>query len=438
MSVLENFYIMFKSDISEVKKGIEEVKKLLDQQQKATEDLDEKTKKVGNSFLELAKAAGKFLGLGYAAHTVLRHMNEASDYAVQLGDASRALNVNASELDAWGNAVKNTGGTAEGFQHSLRALADHFGTTSQVALRTLPQLADTFHRLSNFRALQYGKILGLDESTILLLQSGRREVETMIQRQRELGVVSQQDIEISQKYRQANNDLDTAFRSLDTTLGRTVIPILTKFYNFLVPIIEYVKRHKDLVIGAFIGIGAAAVIMLAPFIAANLPIIAATAAITALIAAVAIAYEDIKAYFEGHESLTGDLIKRWSHAKNVVTDAIRAMGFIFFDAFLKPIELALKAVEKLFHYFGGDKKLTADIEGAKYLLDSASSSPIASQTSNSIFNSQASSKNNSVVTGPITVNTQATSPVGIGTALGKGIQEHLWQANNQFGDGVAY
>ena len=42
---------------------------------------------------------------------------------------------------------------------------------------------------------------------------------------------------------------------------------------------EYIKRHKDLVIGAFIGIGIAAGIMLAPFIAANAVVIGIAAGI---------------------------------------------------------------------------------------------------------------------------------------------------------------
>ena len=62
----------------------------------------------------------------------------------------------------------------------IKSTRQHFGISAGVALKTLPQLADAFKRLGNFRSQYYGKLFGLDEATILLLQQGRREVEAII------------------------------------------------------------------------------------------------------------------------------------------------------------------------------------------------------------------------------------------------------------------
>lgn len=437
MSILETFYILFKSDASDVKKGAEEAEKSTKKLDESLKNVNQGATKVGQSFVELARAAATFLGVATAAHAVLNGITEANNYALQLGDASRALGVNAEELDLWGNVVKRTGGSVEGFQQSLKGLAEHLGTSANVALKALPQLAGVFERLGRFRALQYGKMLGLDESTILLLQQGRREVEAVIQRQKELGTVTQASIENSQKYRIAQNELGTAFRSLYLELGQTVIPILTRFYNFLVPIVEYIKRHKDLVIGAFIGIGIAAAIMLAPFIAANAAVIAIAAGIAAFIALVAIAYEDIQAFLHGHNSLIGDILKRWPLVGTVVGAVVDSWKQKI-HALIAAFKFFQNLIGKISDYFKGDSKVTLDIQNGQNLIGTAGASAIGAQTSNSIFNSQAFDRNSSINTGPITINTQATDAVGISKGLGKGIQEHLWQANNEFANGVSY
>ena len=436
MTILESFYILFKSDASDVKKGAEEAERSTKKLNESLKTVDTSSQKVGKSFLELARAAAGFISVGLAAHVVLRGLSEANEYALKLGDASRALGVNAEELDAWGNAVKRTGGTVEGFQNSLKGLADHFGTSASIALKTLPQLADVFSKLSRFRALQYGKILGLDEATILLLQQGRREVEAVIQRQRELGVVSQQNIEDSRKFRIAQNELDTSFRGLYLTLSTTLIPIFTRFYNFLVPIIQYITLHKDAVIGAFIGIGIAAGLMLLPFIIANATIIAIGAAVVGLIALFAIAYEDIKAFLEGNNSLTGDVLKKWPLIGGTIRGVANELHLL-----KKQLEFVLKLFSLLGDFvgkiFGTAKELKVVLQGQS-LIDLMGNSPIASQSSNSIFSSSAFQRNQTINTGPISIQTQEDSAPAIGSALGKGLKEHLWQANNQFADGVQY
>jgi len=73
----------------------------------------------------------------------------------------------------------------------------------------------------------------------------------------------------------------------------------------------------------------------------------------------------------------------------------------------------------------------------KGALATASSSPIGSQTSNSIANSaKTSNKTTSVQTGPITVNTQATDAEGVAGAIGNSLGTQIRQAAGTFDDGV--
>jgi hypothetical protein len=421
MSILETFYILFKGDNTDLKKSAKEseraVENLSGTLKNTFEKVDLQTSKVNKSFYELAKAAAAFVGASAAAYTVFHKTLAASQYAGELGNISKALGVNASELDAWSNAVQRTGGSAAGFQQSLNGIAKHFGVSAGIALKTLPQLADAFKRLGNFRAQYYGKLLGIDEATILLLQQGRREVEAVIARQKELGAVTEKDIEIANKYKIANLELSLAFRSLYLSLAQDVVPILTKAYEKLVPVIQYIRDHKDLVIGAFIGIGIAAAVMLAPFIAANAAIIGVGVAIATVIGLFAIAYEDIKAYIEGNQSLTGDLLKRWTNVKNLFHDVLEVLKKIFqyssIPGLSTAISLAQNASGKIVEY------------ATPYL-----------QSISPFYNK--SFDNNATINGDIIINTQATDANGIAAEINKGILSHFWHSNNQFADGAQY
>src|SRR6185437_9198589 len=132
MSILDTFYVLFKADTSELKKGVEEADKEIEKVEQNLERLGHTSDKVGESFHSLLQSVtGLFAGFA-SFHTVLSGAQGAIDSIRQVGDASRNLNIDVGALDAWGHAVQRAGGTAEGFQRSLEGLSDHFGTTNQI------------------------------------------------------------------------------------------------------------------------------------------------------------------------------------------------------------------------------------------------------------------------------------------------------------------
>jgi hypothetical protein len=404
MNVIETLYLLLKSDSTQLRKDEEEVRK---SNQKTTESFNALTKSVNpvqSAFIGLARQAAGLVTAGLALHTVVKGLAEATAHATDLAYLSDQLGVNVEQLDAWGHAVERTGGTAAGFQQSLRGISNYFNTNPKVALAILPQLADTFQKLSRINAFRLGKVLGLDEPTILLLQKGRREVDAVLKQQKELGLVTKENAKAAEDYAIATQNTRHAFDSLWRTLAFTFLPSLTKVYNAITPIVQYLTSHKDLVVGAFIAMGAAAAFFVAPLIIAAAPVIGLIALITALGAAFALVYEDIKGYFDGINSLTGRIIAK--------------------------IPAPIK------RFFQDDGSADRILE-AQRQLNAASGSSINSQTSNSIFSSQSNQRNQSVNTGPITIHTQATDAYGLAAGLGKGIQEHARYSNSYFDDGQA-
>lgn len=434
MSILETFYILFKSDASDVKKGAEEARQSTEKLQNSLTGISKAGERVGESFLGIANRLAGIAAGFISVNAIMTGLSEAKNHAIELGTLSKVLGVNVSDLDAWSNAVVRAGGTAAGFQSSLRNLGHVFGGSPALALKILPQLADTFQRIGRLRSVYYGKMLGLDEGTILLLQQGRREVEAIIEKQKELGVLNEKAIAVTDKYRIASGELSIAFRSLYTALDITLLPVLTKVYDKIVPIVEYLRDHSNLVIGAFIGIGAAAAVMLAPFIIAQAPLLLLIAGVATLIGLFALGYEDVQAYLNGHKSLIGYILNKWPLAKDVIQDVFRVMRTEI-ELILHPFKTLISLFEKLKSYFGGNNKLTLDIQNGQALLGQASASGFNSQTSTSIFGARAN--NQSLTVGDVTIQTQATDAGGIAQDFKTQLSKHFWQSNSTFDDGVA-
>jgi hypothetical protein len=287
------------------------------------------------------------------------------------------------------------------------------GTTGNVALKILPQLADSFQRLGKFRSLQFGKMLGLDESTILLLQRGRREVDEVLKRQKELGVVTKNQIEVSRKFNYELGNTGQAFRSLYLGVGETIFPLLSKFLVVMQDVAIYFQSHTDFIVGALIAIGGAATIAAVAFGLITLPILAVIAAIGLF----ALAYDDLATFFKGGDSLIGYYAEKWPRLFNIIKEGILGISGM----------LGLLRGESSID-------VNSNINRGAGLLNQASSIPIGSTYSNSVLNTQKTG--NKVDIAQITINTQATDAEGIGTALGKNLQNYFAQANSQVDDGI--
>ena len=430
--IFATLYALFKGDSTQLKATEKDVRKDNELTAASFKKLDEASGKVNNGFLNLAKHFAAVAAAGLSAAGVISGLHNAVKYAIDLNKISTSLNVNVESLDAWGNAVAAAGGTAEGFQGSLKGLAAHFGTTAAIALKTLPQLADAFHRMSRVQALNYGKMLGLDEATILLLQRGRREVDAVIARQKELGVITKHDAEIFQKFDQQLTTTEHSFRSLFVAVAEKILPILTKILESFSNVAQYFRKHSDFIIGALIGIGVAAGIAAIPFVVMNAGIILVTLAVGALIAAFALMYEDLKVYFAGGDSLVGKSIKKWGEWIDWLIAKLKFLRDGFKGLFGISPENSGTAIRGYY-----DKGIVETIGTGQTAIERAAGSPLNSLSSGSILNK--SSANNSATAvniSEITINTQATDAEGISGALGNNLTNYMRQANSQFDDGA--
>ena len=297
-SVLESFYIQVKLETDQLKKGIADTQAQVSKLEQGFDRLSHSGDNVAHSMQNVLTKVTSMVAGFVSFNALVSGARGAIDSVRGVGQAAREMNVDVSRLDAWGNAVARMGGSAEGFRSSLQELAEHFGTSSNIAMQALPRLADSFARLNPNQAMRYGKSLGLDTSTIMLLQQGRREVEEVIKQQMRLGVVNVRQAESVRKFDMALYDAKHSFQEFYREITLPIIPYFTKALDWTV-------ENKDLVHDAFKFMGAGVGLLSLALLRLNPIATAAVAGLTAFSAAYAIAKDDLAAYERGDKSVLG-------------------------------------------------------------------------------------------------------------------------------------
>lgn len=501
-SVLETFIISFMSDASDLKKGAADAKKTTDDLNQKLKSTDAIGNKVGSTLGNLARQYGGLVLSILSVNSLIHGINNAANFADKLDELSKGLDVSVEDLSLWGDAVKLSGGTAESFQESIKrmtaSLAD-FATkgTSRAApffkslgiqmtdtqgkarkvFDILPELADKFAQLGKAESFGIGQKIGLDQGTIMLLQRGRREVEAVIARQKELGFVTKEDAEIAAAFNDQWDDVTHAFRSVFNVVGSTVLPAFTKVLKIIENIATFLRKNSTFVTGILIALGTAILVFVVPplvsaaiaALALYAPFLLIGAAVAAVGLAFALLYDDIMNFLQGNDSVTGRILERWpfilkifqwlketfdklwnQHGMkkffefmweglkgvwNLIEMIAGAIGSVI-TGVLDGIQMAVNAYEKVKSFFGGDEKTNESVAAAQTALI-ATNTPLSSQTSTSIQSSNARTSSNNVSIGPVAINTQATDAKGISEAIGPHFKTQMRNAVNAFDDGVA-
>ncbi|CAH0447591.1 hypothetical protein LMG10661_03658 [Ralstonia syzygii subsp. syzygii] len=357
---------------------------------------------LGESFKSMIGMATGAIAAAVSVGALMAGVAHAVANADALGKSSEALGVQVDTLHAWSEAAERSGGSGDEFRKSLTGLNDKVTELAKTgkgeigpllqqlgvrfrdvngAVKTTPQLlldvAKSFERLSKTESAEIGKKMGLDDDTIKLLQKGRQAVEDQIKRQKELGVVSKADAEVAKQYNEqlekskmALGDLGQVFQHMFTTVATTVLPVLTWLLKKFEAITTYLSDHSDLVKGFFIGLALVLTAMYLPAVlsaaAATLALVAPYLLIGAAIGAVgalfALAYEDVKAFLEGNDSLIGELSKRWPIIGEIVHAVADVFSFLFdlVKAGLTLIADLVNDPEKAFERFSANVRAAFD------------------------------------------------------------------------------
>lgn len=277
-TVIDQLVVKLSLDDVEFQKGEKRVAKGLIDTKKKTETVGKNIaadgKKGAEFFGQLEKAALKF----FAVLTTGRGLADFTRTVIATGAAfdraSKNLGVGADTLSRWAGAVRQSGGTTEGFLGTMQGLSQSLtelkltGNTGILPYlqalgvsvsdtngkakpleQILGDIGDKLNKLPNRQdAFNIGRNLGIDDGTINLLLKGRSEVEKLLASQK---AYSAEDAESARKAQERWEgvqlrieritqklviDLIPAFERLSDKmeeLANTSVPVLREIFDWI-------------------------------------------------------------------------------------------------------------------------------------------------------------------------------------------------------------
>lgn len=214
-NIVDELVVKLGLDNKEFKKGAKETEGQLNKVKGAaattSKNLQEQGKKGAEFFTQLQKSAVKFFGVMAVGTAAFRAFTNLISSGAHLSRLATNLGTSADSLHKWGQAVKQSGGTAAGFEGTILSLSAEItawktGGTAGPMLQGLQalgvSLVDTGGKAKSLETLllDMGEAVqrrapnradqanllaswGLDEGTINLVLQKRKDVEAIIAKQ---------------------------------------------------------------------------------------------------------------------------------------------------------------------------------------------------------------------------------------------------------------
>ncbi|WP_291952718.1 hypothetical protein [Campylobacter sp.] len=322
--------------------------------------LDNGLKQSENNLKSFGKVFGGIVST-YFTYSIFKDVIKGfAEFNSQLNNSLALTGGNISNVYAMGNALKRFGGNTQDVISSMDSLntamqeakfgggalievAKKYGVwvdTSKGSEKALLSLSKQMGKMDRQTRVTIGRQLGLSDSMIRAFSDGGKSLEKLIQKQKDLGTITEDDVKISDNFNNAILDLKDMFSVLTREIARLFLPIITKVVELFTKFIDFVRKHKQLVIAFF----AALAIALSPFLVvlgkmaiASVAAFAPFYAIIAVITAIAIVFEDLYYYFNGWNSATGELVKKFPVLKYII-EPLRPLVLGIYEIFSKIID----------------------------------------------------------------------------------------------------
>ena len=338
--VLKQFTIAFGLNNTELKQGLKDSQNAL------------------SSFVDTAR---NLLGAWASFEFFKTAINNFKDFTTELANAQTLTGESATNIQALGGALKRFGGDTSSAVTAIKTINQHlhdakFGegalmdvakkyglvvSQGATAEQTILNLAKQMGRYDRQTRVAIASQLGLDEAMQLAFADGGKELEQLIQKQKRLNIVSPEDSKIAQAFSYALLDLQDIFGALMRDFARVILPAFSKLLSIMTDFIDFLRRHKIFVVAFFAGILVALtpiLLTLTKMAVASTLAFAPFYAIGAIIASVALIFEDLLYYFQGYESVTGKLVKQFP-LLGAFIEPLRPIVLSIYDIFKNIYEL---------------------------------------------------------------------------------------------------
>lgn len=324
MNVIDTLFLALGVDAKGIDKGLNE----------ARAKIQAGAQGLANSLMAPFKSALGALAAGLSLGAVTNQYLQQAD---AIGKMADSIGVDMEELQAWGEAAADAGGSAQAFQQTVSGLTTRiqeaakgqgeaaamfqsFGIKvtdatgkARDSFDVLRDLAGAMEGMDKQRAMGLGQKLGIDRGTIMLLQSGKVAVEDLVREYKELGLYTKEDAELSAKANHEIQRLGVALKGNAAIIMRAIVPAITMVTKLLISLSKDFRKHKTFYLTALGTIAAFLTAKMIPTLVKvgllNARIWAPYAVVAGIIAGLALIFDDLWTYMNGGKSALEDYWK---------------------------------------------------------------------------------------------------------------------------------
>ena len=284
--------------------------------------------KLKKNFMSLVKTVGLLASVGVAVRQSIQFYEQAE----QLDFLAQKSNIAVESLHRLGIAAQKYGGTTEGTASTVeqftskefkeKALKVGVSVSKDNPEQTLENIALKMEKLkSDADKWELAKSLGLDEGTTRLLVQGVERYREELKRANKYKLYTKEDIERMKDYQQVQQDIRAGVQTIQAVIARLLLPALTTVAKAIRAVTDWAAEHQGgiKIAAIFIAVAAAiGVVIFAikglsaafAFLMAN-PIVLWIIGISAVIALLIAAINDLIVFIQSGESIIGKILKKF-------------------------------------------------------------------------------------------------------------------------------
>jgi hypothetical protein len=288
-NVIESLVITLGLDAEKLKKGLHDVMEglrglshkadeslhHLEHMAKSSEPLIDGMKEHLVGMLGALASVGAFMAFTehtMKAQTAMIHLSEETKMSVE-------------DISLWQNAVIIAGGSAEGFNSSLKGMGESLiaiekglprakraikafeaagiqglGKGHHVEITDMyTRIHDKFQKLTVAEAMTLGKRMHLDEATIRVLHKTGEEYEEFMNKAKEAGIVTKENAEAAHQAEEAQNEMKISMQRFAETIFQYAVPAMKFLSEKMTQFAQWARKNPEIIKGALMTIGTAMV-----------------------------------------------------------------------------------------------------------------------------------------------------------------------------------
>lgn len=327
----------------------QETKKSNDETDKAKK----KNKDLEKTINGVVKALSGLFTTIFVSTGLQKLIDETSKTNDQLYFLSKNLGMNATDIKRWQNMAEMTGGSADGMAASLSGLSQslwNLVTTGDASILPwfnalnvdvvnsggqirdlndiLLDVSDSLSKMSRPQAYNIAKNMGFDDGTINLLLEGRQAMQQMLDTQKHIVISSEEELKLSRQLNQQNALVSKQWEGLKTLIANYLMPYFLRFSEKVSGWLDYLNKNRDVAKDLFKGMAVIIGVLLIPvlwraataMLALFAPLLTGTGLVLALVAAIALLYDDYQTWKRG-----GDSLFDWSKWEKPITYILKKL-----------------------------------------------------------------------------------------------------------------